>query len=63
MAHRRVCVTLLMVVQVLLAGCGQKGPLYRDAGLAVPVSEVSPATAVEDDDNDNAGAGVPPSGH
>lgn len=47
MGHRVFCVAVLMAAQ-LLAGCGQKGPLYREPGLAT-ATEVPAAPDARDD--------------
>lgn len=55
MGRRLICVAVLLASQ-LLAGCGQKGPLYRDAGQeTAPVTEVSPASVRGDDEDRSPG--------
>ncbi|SDW94393.1 LPS translocon maturation chaperone LptM [Marinobacter mobilis] len=50
MGHRVFFMAVLMAAQ-LLAGCGQKGPLYRDSGLATAATtEVSGTPAERDDE-------------
>lgn len=57
MGHRLFCVGILVATQ-LLAGCGQKGPLYRDTGQATaPVTQVSPAEADSQDDDEQRRSG------
>ncbi|WP_323752144.1 LPS translocon maturation chaperone LptM [Marinobacter sp.] len=47
-------VALCLLTMLVISGCGQKGPLYRDAPVAVDVPEGAPdVSEAVDDARDN----------